>query len=578
MRTWVDRFPGRLEYELGDFVDRGLQFALDEEQLEEQGRVVLRGTLSHGGQEVRLEIRYPDLFPYLRPQVVAPELELQRHQNPYRKDLCLLEPSTRAWDPDTTAACLVAERVPYLLALLDGEEEELRKAEVPQGEPSSSYFQGPPGSAILVPQAALELAEWTRAGSGRIAFSVMEPPQLELRGLVAEVVEKNRNRKTKTLAKADEPLLRHFGGEQIPFRWARLSRAPSANAPPAVIQAIEESRAGFGSPPWKAVHGGQLAVAAAVFKEEVGQGHYEDAWVFVVRFRHESQGEGAYLVRGQRLSRRDLEDRLPPAVRLGGSTVSLVGLGSVGAGLAFELARAGLAELRGMDSDTVEAGTTVRWLLGQSAAGRLKVGAVARRMAQDYPYTEFKPVIHRLGQSAHTTNARARTELEVLDAFLEGADLLIDATAEIGVQQALAEHATEQGIPQLYVSTTEGARGGLVARVVPGITGCWMCLQLHLDEGTIPVPAREETATVQPRGCSTLTFVGAGFDISPVIAQGARVAASMLTEGPAGDEPEGDRRDVFVYSFAEARPSPPRWSSHRLTPHPKCPACAASDA
>jgi len=228
-----------------------------------------------------------------------------------------------------------------------------------------------------------------------------------------------------------------------------------------------------------------------------------------------------------------------------------------------------------MDRDRVEAGTTVRWLRGQSAAGRLKVGALAQQMARDYPYTQFSGVVHRLGQSAGHTEARGRTELDILDEFLDGADLVIDATAEIGVQQVLAELAAERNIAQLYVSTTEGARGGLVARVVPGVTGCWMCLQRHLaDKKEIPAPPRDETATIQPRGCSSLTFRGAGFDIEPVIAQGSRVAASMLSDDQVAND--DDRRDVFVCAFGEDRILPPQWSAHILVPHPECPVCAAS--
>lgn len=572
MQTWVERFPGRLEYELTDFARRKLKFALDEEQLAEQGRVVLTGLLRHNGDEIRIEVRYPDLFPYLRPVVIAPDLNRDRHQNPYDKELCLLEPSTRAWDTDTTAAWLVEKRVPYLLRLLDADPETLRRAEVPQGEPVSSYFEGPPGSVVFVPQPVLDIPAKAQAGSGRLAFSVAEPPRPEVRAVIAEVVEKDRGNKTEALAKADGPLLAHFGGEQIPFRWARLPRAPDANTPQGVLEALEASRAGFGSPPWHAVHGGRIGVAAAVFQEEVRQGEWEDTWVFVVRVRLDSEGEGPYLIRGQRLSRRDLEDRLPPGLALGGSTVSLVGLGAVGSGLAFELARAGLGELRGLDADKVEAGTTVRWLLGQSSAGRLKVGALTRRMQRDYPYTEFTGYFHRLGQSAGSKEARARTELDILAEFVGGADLVVDSSAEIGVQQVLAELAAERGVPQLYVSTTEGARGGLVARVVPGVTGCWMCLQRHLDDDEeIPAPPRDKAATVQPRGCSTLTFRGAGFDIAPVIAQGARVAASMLSDGTEDDE---DRRDVFVCAFGEDRLLPPQWSAFRLTPHPECSACA----
>lgn len=576
MRTWVDRFPERFDRELEEFARQGLAFELDDEQLREQGRVVLRGAIDYMGEEVRLEVRYPDLFPYLRPEVRAPGLRLRRHQHPYGRNLCLLDPSTREWDTDETAAALVAQRVPYLLALLEpGAEEELRDAETPQGEPASVYFPTMPGNVVFLPQAVFDLPTEARAGSGRFAFSVFEPPQAEVRALVAELVEKGRNRKSRVLARAEENLLKRFGGEQLPFRWVRLEAPPAENTVEGAIKAIEGAKPGFGSPPWQHIPGGQIAITGAVFPEEVRQGEIEDSWLFAVRLRNAAGEETAHLAPGQRLSRSGLEERLPEWVRLGEATVALVGLGSVGGGIAMELGRAGVSELRGLDDDTVEAGTTVRWPIGITASGRWKGGALGRRMARDYPYTDFRATIHHLGQSASVLTARQRSELDILDDLLDGADLVIDASAEIGVQQVLADLAAERRIPQLYVSTTEGAKGGLVARVVPGVTGCWMCLQMHIDEGTIPAPAAESGGTIQPRGCGTLTFVGAGFDILPVIAQGTRVAVATLAE--VGTERDSEE-DVFVFSFAGEPPAPPDWSAHPLKPHPNCPVCPAEGA
>jgi molybdopterin/thiamine biosynthesis adenylyltransferase len=449
----------------------------------------------------------------------------------------------------------------------------LRTAETPQGEPVSIRFPSLPGTVIFVPGAALALSSSSASGSGRLAFSGAEPPQFELRALLCELVEKPFKGPVRALAKADEELARHFGGAQVPFRWVRLSEPPVENTVESVLSSIEAVRGESASPPWHSVPGGRMAIAAAVLREEVAQGELGDAWIFAVRVRPEGGQEGAFLVRGQPLSREVLQARLPDPVRLGNKTVSLVGLGSVGSALAIELARAGLAELRGMDSDTVDAGTTVRWALGQSAAGRWKGGAIARLVARDYPYTRFTPVIHRLGQSAHRRTARQSSELDVLEEFLAGADLLVDATAEIGVQHVLADLADERELAQLYVSSTEGARGGLVARVLPGVTGCWLCLQHHLDDGTIPAPASDATQAVQPRGCGASTFVGAGFDITSIVAHGARVAVATLTESGSERE-ERERPDVFVCSFPAERSLPPQWTAHPLTQHPRCGACA----
>jgi hypothetical protein len=570
MQRWVDRFPGLLEYELQEFEERGLTFELDEELLDEQGRVVLTGTLPHEGTEIPLQVHYPDLFPYLRPEIVAPGLELSRHQNPFERNLCLLDRSTRAWSPSFTAAWLVAEQVPYLLSLIDGDPEEMRQAEAPQGEPVSAYFHGVPGAAIFIPQEVLDVPSDARAGSGRIACSVVEPPQLRLRGLVAELVEKKRNRKTRTLARADEELAQRFSGKTLSFRWARVDELPASKTAEAVFEAIDAAQPGFASPPRHSTADGDIAVAAMVIEEEVEQGRFEDAWVFAVRARLSGGATQEYLIRGERLSRADLATRLPAWVHLTDRRIALVGLGALGAEVGLELAKAGTGELRGLDFDHVEAGTIVRWTTGLSAVGHLKTDVMKGRVEFDYPFSTFVPFSHQLGGSARIVTGRSETELDVLDRFLDGAHLVIDASAEIGVQQVVAALADERELPQLYVSATEGARGGLVARVAPGRTGCWLCLQWHLEDGSIPLPAREAPPTLQPRGCASLTFTGAGFDLLPIAAQATRVAATVL-ENP-GQPPGGP--DVFVCSLPEDPPLPPIWSTHPLDPHPKCPACS----
>ncbi|MEK6252337.1 MAG: ThiF family adenylyltransferase [Actinomycetota bacterium] len=570
MKTWVDRFPERFEYEREQFVARGLNFELDEQTLDDLGLVVLRGSLAHQGTEIRLEVHYPDFFPYLRPEVVAPDLELHRHQNPFDRNLCLLDRSTRAWNPSDTGAWLVAERVPHLLELLEGDESELQAAEVPQGEPASVYFGGIPGAVIFLPAEVLTLAKDARAGSGRIGCTALEPPRIRLRGAVVELVEKGRNRKTRTLAKVGSKLSDRFGAQSLSFRWARLDSAPEGRAPEDVFKAIDSARPGFGSPPWQAAADGQIAISAAVFPEEVEQGQLADGWIFAVKARTPGGGKFEYIIRGERLTDSDLATRLPFRARLADHQVALVGLGALGGEIGIELTKAGIDELRGLDFDHVEAGTIVRWFTGLSAVGHLKTQVMESRIGFDYPFTEFKPFTHQLGGSAVTSTARTETELDVMDRFLTGVDLVIDATAEIGVQQLVAALADERSLPQVFVSATEGAQGGLVARIRPGSSsGCWLCLQWHLETGSIPLPAHEQGPTEQPRGCASLTFTGAGFDLLPIAAQGTRVAAATLTE------PEEDSSSqVFVCSLPDEPAHPPSWQSFPLEAHPDCPNCS----
>jgi len=571
MQTWVDRFPGRLERELEEFWERDLTFELDRAQLAEQGRVVLRGQLQRQDEQIELEVIYPDLFPYLRPEVRAPGLQLDRHQNPYEHNLCLLDRSTRAWNPSDTAAWLIAERVPHLLSLIETGGEVLRDGEAPQGEPASTYFPAALGTAVFVPTAALQLDAEAEAGSGRIYCSVAEPPRLQLRGLVGELAVKTRKRKSRVVATADPELAARFGGHHLTFRWVRLKGPPAGNTASDVLAAADAVRQGFGSPPWQTAADGELAICGVVFEEEVAQGCFEDAWMFAVRARPVGVvQERSYLVRGERLTRQDLGARIPALSSLPEKRVAVIGAGALGAGVALELARAQLGELRVLDDDIVEAGTIVRWPSGLTAVGHSKVHVIAERIRLDYPFTSVVPFVHRLGQSADVRTGRSETELDVLDRLLEGADLVIDATAEIGVQQLIAAAADAEGIPQLYLSATEGARGGIVAPLIPPRPGCWLCLQWHLDTRSFPLPPRDETGTVQPRGCASPTFTGTGFDLLPIIAQGARVATDILRGGAP--------RQVQICSIPDNGSGPPNWESRVFDVHPKCPECSAAAA
>jgi molybdopterin/thiamine biosynthesis adenylyltransferase len=571
--AWWERFPGRLEAEREEFRARGLEFELDEALFRDAGRVLLRGELEFGGELVALEVLYPDLFPYLRPEVFAPGLRLTRHQNPREHNLCLLERGTRNWSPSNTGAWLVAERVPLLLSVSDQGPEAMRAAEAPQGEPVSAYFGSTPGTAVFVPDEALVLDPEHRVGSGRIALA---PEAGEgFRGLLSELVVKPRRGKTTRVAQAPQVLVARFGGRELAIRWARLDEPPEDISADGVLAAADAAQPGFGRPPWHPLADGEVAVVGVVFPEEVRQGEWEDTWLFGVRFRRHSAGavhEGAVIVAGERLTVADLGDRIPAVAPLREGTIALAGLGALGAPLALELARNQTGRLRLLEHDTVEVGQTVRWPAGLTAVGIPKLDTIVQRIGLDYPFTFVEPFPHRLGQTALERRGRSENEFDLVERFLRGADLLIDTTAEIAIQQLFTELARELGVAQLYVSATEGARGGQIALIVPGAGGCWHCWKHAASDGTIPLPPSEPGGSVQPRGCAARTFTGASFDLLPVIGQAARVAASFIARH--GD---ASASTVWVCALPAEGAGAPDWSEHELAVHTDCRLCAAGD-
>ncbi len=568
MYRWTEAFPGRLEAELAAFeADDRLDFELDEEERKRTGRIRLGGTLLHKGGKIKLEIRYPESFPFLRPEVFAPELRLARHQNPTRGNLCLLDRSSLAWNPSDTGAWLVGERVPYLLDLLEKGGEEMAAAEVPQGEPHSVWFPPAAGSIVFVPDDFLKLRADCTAGVARLSVHPQEEHGQLLRACLSHVaVADKKGRKQPIASVQDQRLRERFPKTAFEVAWVRLDELPAGEGKAGELLEAIRQRPGYKAPPWQRMPWGQMRISGALFSEEVRQGQEGDDWLFVVEVKV-NDGGTAYVTHVDRLSAEDLAERIPRLAGLQAKSVALAGLGALGAPLALELSRCQVGNLRTLDDDQVETGTIVRWPHGLYAAGHPKTQVIEDWLRVGYPFTTPSTTLLRIGQIPMPTEPEPRSEIEQLDGFLDGADLLVDATAEVGVQQFLAHLADQRSLNQVYVWMTEGGWGGAVARVIPGQTGCWRCLQLRLADGSIPLPPLEETGTVQPRGCATRTFTGSSFEALSVVSQAARVVTHTLIHGRNGGP------DVFICDQAvgpEDRLLAPNWKSFSLDPHPDC--------
>jgi molybdopterin/thiamine biosynthesis adenylyltransferase len=568
MRRWSEAYPERFAHELAEFERRGLNFALDEERLAHDGTVLLSGVLTHAGREVELQVGYPDSFPFMRPEVFAPGLSLGRHQNPVEGNLCLLERSSRAWGVSDTAAWLVAERVGHLLDLLEAGGEELLAGESPQGEPASVYFIGEPGAVVFTPEEMLAIPPEHKVGLLQLATGENEPPQQLLRACLAKVSVRARGAKRHMLASVSEPLSRRFSGRTLDGRWVRLEKLPNGNRPRDLLAAIAAVEPGLAKPRWQRLaSGGDISVVGAVFGEEVRQGDWQDSWLFVVTLRDSQKGaEKIYIARGERLTAADLNARLPAASTLAEKTIGVVGLGSLGSPIVTELLRAQVGELRVIDFDRVEAGNIVRWTHGLSAVGHLKSAVVAGSAGAEFPFTQVMAYNHRIGVvPAPGDPVAGASESEGLEQFLDGLDLLIDATGELGIQHLISTLAHELELPQIYAWGTEGGWGGAVACVSPADGGCWMCLQLALDDGTIELPPAAGEAPVQPRGCADPTFTAPGYSLTPIVAQAARAAARMCSGDGAGEV------HVCALHDSSGELPAPRWVTSPIGVYERCP-------
>jgi len=578
MRPWWEAFEGRLESELRDFDELALSHELVRGP--DQGEVVVRCRFGSSRGEVELVVIYPDSFPFLRPLVLAPDLKLGNHQNPFGKNLCLLDRDTRQWRPQSdSAASHIRDQLDKLFIAVDGNAEERAEVETPQAEPVSAFILNTPGAVVFVPEEALHIDPKEERGELRLTLAAGGGGPL--RAVLAQVATRPKKGPKRKLARTDEDLRRVGQGPDLNGRWLRIElsadKAPEEATPEAFLALARETDNEWWAPQYQSAPGGEIAILGLVYAEEVEGRGREDTWLFIVRVRQQVPPKGlveerSYLVKGQRLSRADLVARIPALTKLAEKTVALIGLGALGAPLALELARAQIGKLRALDWDEVEAGNSVRWPLGLAAAGFKKTDALAGFATTQYPLTDLRTVDHQIGVPAD-----GRRERQLLTELTAGADLIVGVTAEYGIDHLLTYLGAESETPQLYAWGTPGYWGGGVARVIPGETGCWNCLKRWQKGGEIQSPPYDPAELVQPRGCASPTATGAAFDLLPVVAQAARLAVQTLLRREEEAYSDVDQ-DVMIMSLrTEDGPLPaPNWTIYRLEPHPDCPYCRSA--
>ncbi|MCC6680489.1 MAG: ThiF family adenylyltransferase [Phycisphaeraceae bacterium] len=265
--------------------------------------------------------------------------------------------------------------------------------------------------------------------------------------------------------------------------------------------------------------------------------------------------------------------RVPELQPLRNTTIVVVGLGCLGAPSVLEFAKAGVGHIRLVDHDDVDPATTVRWPIGFSASGKQKAQALHDYIQDNYPYTESTPHHLRIG-AIRQPGHKSPSQTTIVDEIINGASLIYDATAELGVQHFLSDYAWEKGITYIGVSGTMGGWGGKVFRVRPHHgSGCWFCYRLLCHEGTIKEPpsAPVNEPLVQPIGCADPTFTGAGFDMLQIGLAGVRLAVSTLCEGVSSGYPPSDWDAIHIRLRADnGSLIPPSYTAHMILPHRDC--------
>lgn len=548
---WFERHPERRVWELAEFARR----ELSAEEFVINGILVVKTSMSFQGEDVEIQVVFPDEYPDVPPVVYGPPL-LGRHQvlGPRCGNFCLLEEPDTEWWPAMSAAELVDVDLRRLLRDTEQGPEVVAAGEADMPEPMSGHVGYERGKAVLFPDPfwALEI----EVGRGELAFVDVE---LGVSWLVISV---------DGLAAPDRRLVEQYvatKGSRHVATWATLSQIPSWPTSADLLTAAEQAdpdllrrvKKGLRQGSRRAAADGWVAVT--FIEEGPHVGEKRRAWV-LLRVRVPRRGDREVLgaVRAQALTPSERARRIPELAGLGDARVLVVGAGSLGGPVTLELAKAGVGHIGVIDKDFYDVNNAVRHVTTTRYAGMDKERALVLDARNLNPFIEVRS--HRLNVGGDTPNGVR------LDELLSEADLVIDTTGSQSVARVLQRRCREQGKPLVLAALTAGSYGGEVALFAPD-GPCFLCFVLAQDAGDIPTPAEGPRSNVTPVGCSHPAFSGAGFDATALAALAARTA--VCATGRSQYPPL--QYSYVIVNFRGEHP----WRQGKLKRRPGCPLCAA---
>jgi molybdopterin/thiamine biosynthesis adenylyltransferase len=581
---WWTLWPTVFDSELGAFARLGITTRIVHKR---NGVLILEADWPVQGQSepMLLRIGYSPLHPFFRPTVAAPNANFERHQNPLTRELCLLAQEWGQWDSNQLVAHFIQERLDQLLRTLgarkDGRWEHAAELEEQVADPLMPYFA-----------AASE-------EDSVILFDGLAPLPAAQHGLMEMVCSTRHSRKNpnafegilrQLTTSAGAALSKRFGFpiepddiQVVTGRWVKFTPPPTAE-PDELLRFAEEELARQAVLQPTSVHKvnetarNPFSLTGIAFEEESEYGSRKKGagWLFLVTRRDFGNGAAeTRLVRGERAAKDDVFSRLPLAKSLLNKNGLVIGGGAIGSFAGLELARAGVGEVTFLDFDTVQPGNSLRWPLGRSVWGRGKAPALANFIADNYPWTRATFAEGRIGAAFTDTTGLPRDTRNVLATLFEllrTANVVVDASASPEVQLALSYYCRQIDVPYVMGYATLGVAGGVVARFGSNSEGCFVCLQEHFKDKSIPEPRVDDAGIVVPVGCNAPTFIGGGFDLQELSLEIVRTTIGLLSEG---NYDPGDW-DVAVLTLKDDDGARilPHWEGYKCPPHPRC--CGAS--
>lgn len=206
-------------------------------------------------------------------------------------------------------------------------------------------------------------------------------------------------------------------------------------------------------------------------------------------------------------------------------SVAVLGLGSGGSFIARELAKTGVGRFLLVDNDRLEIGNVTRHECGLSQVGRLKTNAIRDLIIDRHPTAEVRT-------SSLTIDGNTREQLGDLLREVR-ADLVICATDNRESRLLINRICLEQQLPLILGGVYRRAYGGVVQRVVPGLTPCYQCFvqALPSQASDNEVSSEADAARFSYTDRQVAPQPGLSGDIIPIALHMTKLALLELLDG-----------------------------------------------
>ncbi|WP_433077733.1 ThiF family adenylyltransferase [Dactylosporangium sp. CA-052675] len=244
-------------------------------------------------------------------------------------------------------------------------------------------------------------------------------------------------------------------------------------------------------------------------------------------------------------------DHDSPAAWLAGKRILILGCGAIGGPVADACVRARAASVTVVDNGIVTPGILVRQQYTDDDIGSAKAVALAARLDVISRTTTVRPVV-RDAVSLITDDDPSHLDV----------DLIIDATADIGVRAAieaargrsttawptvvsmLLGHHARRGLVAVARPEATGAGHDIFRRLGLAVTGPQRTAFADVAEDFYPDPPRATTFQPEP-GCSTPTFVGSAVEVTALAAAMFSAALDAIAS-PPGTVPDASQQPMAV--------------------------------